>query len=70
MAEPMEQSFKSRFVNTDNITPPQTMQELVNRLREVFEDDHVNVDYVKALMNSYTVKKSDWAAYAKYDEYR
>lgn len=57
-------------MNIDRITPPQTMQELVDRLREVFEDDYVNVDYVKALMNSYDVKKADWATYAKFDEYR
>lgn len=44
--------------------------ELIEKLREVFSSDKVNVDYVKALLASYKSNPADWKQYAKFDQHR
>ncbi|XP_031550794.1 cysteine dioxygenase type 1-like [Actinia tenebrosa] len=47
-----------------------SLDELVRALHEVFEDDHINVEEVRELMESYVSKEEDWKNYANYDPYR
>jgi len=53
-----------------SIKVPQTMEELVKCLHEIFEDDQVDIDEVRAVMTSYVSKEDDWEKYANYDPYR
>jgi len=43
---------------------------LVGHLREVFEDDHVNIEEVMDLLASYKSNRADWMKYAKFDPHR
>ncbi|CAL4069346.1 unnamed protein product, partial [Meganyctiphanes norvegica] len=47
-----------------------TLDELRTELHRVFDEDHVNVDYVKELMESYQSKPADWKKYALWDRYK
>lgn len=47
-----------------------TLDDLIQKLREVFQSDNVNIEYVRALMSSYKSKPSEWRKYAKFDRYR
>jgi len=58
------------FTDPSTIVPPASMEELIERLLKIFDSDSVNVDYVKALMNSYKSNKVDWARYAVFDLHR
>jgi len=62
--------MKSKYIDEDMINAPNNLEELVRRIEEVFEDDEVNVEYVKKLMESYVSNKSDWKKYAIYDPHR
>jgi len=53
-----------------NLEPIENFEQLVKKLHEIFEDNEIDTDYVKAVMNSYKSKECDWAQYAKFDEYR
>jgi len=50
--------------------PPANIQELSQELHRVFDSDKVNIDYVKALMTSYSSSCNDWQQFAKFDPYR
>lgn len=47
-----------------------TLQELIDHLRQVFESDKVNVDYVKAVLAAYKSNPKDWKQFAIFDQYR
>jgi len=47
-----------------------TLKELIAELHKVFESDHVNVEYVHALMSSYKSNPAEWRKFAKFDRYR
>jgi len=47
-----------------------TLDQLIAELHKVFDSDRVNVDYVKALLSSYTSKPKDWRKFAKFDTHR
>jgi cysteine dioxygenase len=52
------------------IKVPKTLEELVSCLHEIFKDDHINVEEVRELMESYVSNEEDWQKYANYDPYR
>lgn len=64
-----EESFKV-FNGMEKVPVVNTLEELIEELRRVFESDSINVEYVHALMTSYKSKPSDWRKYAKFDRYR
>ncbi|KAL6423891.1 hypothetical protein ACFW04_010373 [Cataglyphis niger] len=47
-----------------------TLRELIDALHEVFQKDHVNIDYVQDLMTSYKSNPVEWKKFAKFDRYR
>jgi len=47
-----------------------SLDDLIAELRNVFESDDVNIEYVHYLMNSYKTNPADWKKYAKFDRYR
>lgn len=46
------------------------LEDLIQQLREIFESDTVDIDYVKNLMKSYKSNQADWKRFAKFDRYR
>jgi len=46
------------------------LSDLVEHLRDVFQSDCVNVDYVRALLATYKSNPKDWKQYAIFDPYR
>ncbi|CAD5221987.1 unnamed protein product [Bursaphelenchus xylophilus] len=46
------------------------MDTLVRRLREIFEDDEVDIDEVRLLLESYSSHKADWKKYAHFDPHK
>ncbi|XP_064645005.1 cysteine dioxygenase 1-like isoform X1 [Lineus longissimus] len=58
------------FCDPGTIQPVETLDELIKQLRDIFEHDKVNVDYVKALMATYKSNPREWKKYAKCDPHR
>lgn len=52
------------------LPPVNTLTELIDELRRVFADDHVDVDYVRALMRSYKSNPADWKRFAVFDRHK
>jgi len=46
------------------------LTDLLGQLRKVFDDDHVNVEEVMDLMDSYKSNRADWIQYAKFDPHK
>lgn len=61
---------ESEFWDLKNLIPPTSFEDLCRQLHTVFQRDHINVDYVKALMTSYKSNPDEWKQYAKFDEFR
>ncbi|XP_051894307.1 cysteine dioxygenase type 1-like isoform X2 [Pristis pectinata] len=49
---------------------PQTLEDLIKQLHEIFSSDKINVEEVQTLMESYTSNPADWRKFAKFDKYR
>ncbi|PAV60545.1 hypothetical protein WR25_18126 [Diploscapter pachys] len=47
-----------------------TLNELIGQLRRIFADNHVNVDEVRKVMESYKSNREDWERYAKFDPHK
>ncbi|XP_019743305.1 cysteine dioxygenase type 1 [Hippocampus comes] len=47
-----------------------TLQELIQKLHEIFKDDRVNVEEVQELMESYKSNRKDWEKYAIFDAHK
>ncbi|KAJ1207996.1 hypothetical protein NDU88_003386 [Pleurodeles waltl] len=52
------------------VLKPQTLQDLIQILHEIFSSDKVNVEEVQTIMESYESNPLDWRQYAKFDQYR
>uniref|UniRef100_UPI00398F3274 cysteine dioxygenase type 1-like isoform X2 n=1 Tax=Pristiophorus japonicus TaxID=55135 RepID=UPI00398F3274 len=48
---------------------PETLEELIKQLYEIFSTDKINVEEVHALMESYKSNPADWSKFAKFDKY-
>ncbi|KAL1481626.1 hypothetical protein MTO96_034334 [Rhipicephalus appendiculatus] len=46
-----------------------SLKDLIEQLHRVFEDDHINVEYVHELMSSYQSNPKEWQQYAKFDRH-
>lgn len=49
---------------------PGTLQELIERLHELFATDRVNIEDVKAVMENYQSNEDDWESFSQYDHHR
>ncbi|XP_046832948.1 cysteine dioxygenase type 1 [Vespa crabro] len=47
-----------------------TLRELIDALHDAFKTDHVDIDHVQDLMESYKSNPLEWKKYAKFDRYR
>lgn len=53
-----------------NATVANTLTELIQELHRVFEQDHVNIEYVNHLLLSYKSNPAEWKKFAKFDRFR
>ncbi|KAL2719594.1 cysteine dioxygenase type 1 [Vespula squamosa] len=47
-----------------------TLRELIDALHDAFKTNHVDIDHVQDLMESYKSNPLEWKKYAKFDRYR
>jgi len=59
-----------KYTDEKTIKPPQSLQELTDELKKIFDEDKVNIEYVKTLMESYESNAADWKKFAKFDQFR
>lgn len=52
------------------VVVPKSLVELIAILHKIFESDHINVEEVQEIMESYESNPQDWKQYAKFDKYR
>lgn len=55
---------------TGKIPKIETLNDLIQALRIVFEDDNVNIELVNSLMRAYKSNPLDWKKFAKFDKFR
>lgn len=48
----------------------QSFSELIETIRQIFDNDEVDVDLVKDLLASYKSKPIEWTEYAFFDPHR
>nr|KAG5689186.1 hypothetical protein BaRGS_004020 [Batillaria attramentaria] len=58
------------FTDPKSIVAPGSLKELIQQLHRVFQQDDVNIDYVKTLMESYKSNPREWKKFAKFDAHR
>ncbi|XP_063312996.1 cysteine dioxygenase type 1 [Pelobates fuscus] len=52
------------------VLKPQTLDDLIQILHQIFASDKVNIEEVQNIVESYESNPLDWAKYAKFDQYR
>lgn len=52
------------------VLKPQTLQDLIQILHNIFSSDKINVEEVQTIMESYESNPLDWRQFAKFDQYR
>jgi cysteine dioxygenase len=60
----------TKFADHDSVTPPASLKDLVAQLHDIFESDHISVEYVQTLMASYQSQHKEWKRFAKFDPHR
>lgn len=49
---------------------PESLDDLIKELHDIFSSDKVNVEEVQTLMESYKSDRAEWLQFAKFDKYR
>lgn len=52
------------------VVKPETLEDLIKILHKIFESDHINIEEVQNIMESYESKPQEWMKFAKFDQYR
>ena len=47
-----------------------SLADLVQQIHEAFDGDHVDVDHVTEMMESYKSSPAEWNKFAKFDRYK
>ena len=67
---PSTDHFRGPRTRPEALSAPRNLTELIQGLRYIFEDDHIDVEGVKNYMASYKAVESDWIDKAQFDEYK
>ena len=57
-------------VDIKNLPTIDTLDDLIKELRKTFDENIVNVEYVKALLSQYKSKPEEWKKYAQFQPHR
>jgi len=49
---------------------PESLEDLIKILHQIFESDNINVEEVQNIMEAYESNPQDWMKHAKFDQYR
>lgn len=52
------------------VMKPETLDDLIKVLHQIFESDNVNVEEVQNIMEAYDSNPQEWMKFAKFDQYR
>lgn len=52
------------------VTKPETLDDLIKILHQIFSSDSVNVEEVQTIMEAYESNPQEWMKFAKFDQYR
>ena len=52
------------------VMKPETLDDLIKVLHQIFESDNVNVEEVQNIMEAYDSNPQDWMKFAKSDQFR
>ncbi|XP_062399703.1 cysteine dioxygenase type 1 [Sardina pilchardus] len=52
------------------VIKPQTLDDLIKILHQIFESDCINIEEVQNIMESYESNPQEWSKFAKFDQYR
>ncbi|CAD5125146.1 DgyrCDS13389 [Dimorphilus gyrociliatus] len=63
-------NYDSKYWDEKEIGEITTLDDMIRKLYDVFAEDTVNVEYVKAVLASYKSNPKDWKKYAKFDQHR
>ncbi|UYV62273.1 CDO1 [Cordylochernes scorpioides] len=58
------------MLSGSKVPPVSDLRQLQAAIDEVFQEDHVNIEYVSALLSAYKSNSRDWACYAKFDPHK
>ncbi|XP_078279875.1 cysteine dioxygenase type 1-like [Rhinoraja longicauda] len=53
-----------------NLHVPESLDDLIKELHDIFSSDKVNVEEVQTLMESYKSDPAEWLQFAKFDKFR
>lgn len=65
----LEEHLRGEMEQTE-VVKPETLDDLIKTLHNIFENDCINVEEVQNIMESYESKPQEWKKYAKFDQYR
>ncbi|XP_032902557.1 cysteine dioxygenase type 1-like isoform X2 [Amblyraja radiata] len=57
-------------MNQTEFHVPESLDDLIKELHDIFSSDKVNVEEVQTLMESYRSDPAEWLQFAKFDKYR
>ncbi|XP_006626919.1 cysteine dioxygenase type 1 [Lepisosteus oculatus] len=52
------------------VMKPETLDDLIKILHEIFSGNNINIEEVQSIMESYESKPQEWKKYAKFDQFR
>lgn len=61
---------QSSDMEQTEVVKPESLDDLIKILHNIFESDSINVEEVQNIMESYESNPQDWIKYAKFDQYR
>lgn len=61
---------QSSNMEQTEVVKPESLDDLIKILHNIFENDSINVEEVQNIMESYESNPQDWIKYAKFDQYR
>uniref|UniRef100_A0A8D8QIK7 cysteine dioxygenase n=2 Tax=Cacopsylla melanoneura TaxID=428564 RepID=A0A8D8QIK7_9HEMI len=65
-----ETSYFKQTQSINKVNPISNLNDLIEELHRVFNEDHVNVDYVEMVMMAYKSNPQEWKKYAKFDKFK
>lgn len=61
---------QSSDMEQTEVVKPESLDDLIKILHNIFESDSINVEEVQNIMEAYESNPQDWIKYAKFDQYR
>ena len=70
MAPQDVQVLTKEYIDLKSLPSIESLDDLIRELRCAFDENVVNVEYVKALLSKYKSNPDDWKKYAQFQPHR